>query len=237
MDPLYKNVLAAVGTFVYVKVVIFFCEALVHQKILSSKISRKIIHVAAGSWIIFWPLFDKDHWTWCLNVSVPVLYAVQLSVKGFFLRDPNDPDVITMSRSGNPTELCEGPLFFTIIMTLCGLFLFMEKDGVYIMACLGFGDGFAPLFGGYFPLWPYPTFPFGPKDYKTVSGSFGFFVSSFVGMTVLHHLVLHDSSNSHGHDLKERLLVAVIATFVEGVSGWIDNICISGLVYLTLQKL
>lgn len=233
MTPLNQNLVATVGTFVYVKLLVGLCEGLVHQKILSSKISRKIIHVGAGSWILFWPLFDNRHWTWCLNVSMPVVYAIQLSIKGLILQNPNDPDVITMSRSGNPIELCKGPLFFTLVMTVCGLFLFMKEEGIYIMGCLGFGDGLAPLFGGYFPLYPYRTFPFGSGDYKTVSGSFGFLVSSFVGITVLRTIILSDGTS--WSDLGKTLSISFVAAVVEGVSGWLDNILIAGSVFLTLK--
>ena len=144
-DPMHQNMAAALATVVYVKVVIGSCDFLVSKDLLAAPISRKIIHVAAGSWILWWPFFTQEHWTWQLNILVPAVYSVQLFVKGAILRDPNDQDVKTMSRSGDPTELLFGPLFFTLVMNYVGLSCFREPLGVLIMACLGYGDGIAPV--------------------------------------------------------------------------------------------
>lgn len=99
-NPLHQNLLGALATVVYVKAVIGSCDFLVSRKWLASKISRKIVHMAAGSWILFWPLFDTSHVTWKLNITVPAVYTVQLFVKGAILRDPNDAEVKTLTRHG-----------------------------------------------------------------------------------------------------------------------------------------
>jgi len=125
-----------------VKIVIAAANWAVSQNILASKISRKCIHIAAGSWIIFWPFFCVEHWTWRLNILVPAVYTIQLFVKGIFLRDgSSDEDVKTMTRSGSPAELLLGPIFFTILMSIMGIFFFRQQIAVVIMSCLGFGDG------------------------------------------------------------------------------------------------
>ena len=88
-NPLHQNLLAGLATVFYVKAVVGFCDLCVSRKLLAPKISRKLIHIAAGSWIIFWPCFDVSHWTWKLNVLVPAVYTIQLFVKGAILRNPN----------------------------------------------------------------------------------------------------------------------------------------------------
>ena len=231
-SPLTQNILAAIVTVVYVKAVIGFCDLAVDRKWLPSKVSRKVIHICAGSWIIFWPLFSREHWTWRLNILVPAIYSVQLFVKGFIIQDPNDKDVKTMSRSGKPIELCYGPLFFTIIMSLCGLELFMNPVGIYVMACLGFGDGIAPLAGHYFPFGAYPTFPFGPKDKKTLSGSFGFFVSSIVGSILLKTIILGKEVEN---DWPSMMRMAFAGTVAEAATGAMDNPFIASAVYATYK--
>lgn len=95
MNPLHQNLLASAATVVYTKTLIGCCDLAVTRRWLATDISRKIIHVGAGSWCLFWPLFSTAHWSWTLNVAVPAVYAVQLVVKGLVLRDPNDSDVKT----------------------------------------------------------------------------------------------------------------------------------------------
>ena len=203
-NPVHRNVLCAIATVVYVKVVIGVCEwAVASPKIrLAPKISRKCIHIAAGSWIVFWPFFAKEHWTWRLNVLVPVIYTVQLFVKGSGILqvDPNtDVDVKTMTRTGSPAELLNGPIFLTLLMTIVGLKCFRTQLGVVIMTCLGYGDGIAPLVGYYFPCGTqYPTYPFGPNDKKTVTGSLGFFLASIVGYYALKFVIVENDNDNVG---------------------------------------
>ncbi|KAL3915443.1 MAG: hypothetical protein SGILL_005651 [Bacillariaceae sp.] len=218
--PLHQNLLAAVGTVIYVKVVVGLCDILVSRSILAPRISRKCIHMAAGAWIVWWPFFNEEHWTWRLNVLVPAVYTIQLFVKGFILKDPNDTDVQTMTRTGDPAELLNGPILFTLLMTWVGLSLFREKMGVVIMSCLGFGDGVAPLMGYYLPFGAYPTWPFGPNDKKTLSGSIGFVVASVVGYHLMRFIILNETG---GDDLNMILQVATVSAVSEGICGPYDN--------------
>lgn len=177
--------------------------------------------MAAGSWALFWPLFDESHWTWKLNIAIPAVYSVQLFVKGCILADPNDPDVKTMSRSGKPIELCYGPLLFTFVMLYCGLYQFRTPAGVYIMGALGYGDGIAPLVGKRFPVLKYPTFSsFGDKAaFKTASGSLAFFVSTVIGILCLRAGIGAPTEI----DWDEIFRVAATATFAEAATGKWDN--------------
>jgi dolichol kinase len=97
---------------------------------------------------------------------------------------------------------------------------------------LGFGDGVAPLTGGYFSFGKYPTYPFGPNDQKTLSGSLGFFVSSIVGFYMLRSL-LTDGSWDFGMILR----VASISTVAEGITGAYDNVFIARRAYAATQYL
>lgn len=235
IDPIQRNVLAALATVVYVKAVVGTCEYLVSQKILAPKLSRKCIHIAAGSWIVFWPCFDTSHWTWKLNVLVPAVYTVQLFVKGAILKNPNDPDVLTMTRTGSPEELLNGPIIFTIIMCVVGLQLYRTQLGVVLMACLGYGDGIAPLVGYYFPCGThYPTYPFGPNDKKTLTGSLGLFVASLAGYSLLKGLILDSEREfaSGADELAMMIRVAAMVAVTEGISGEYDNPCIALVVTL-----
>ncbi len=236
LDPLQQNVLAALSTVVYVKAVVGSCDFAVSHQILSPKVSRKCIHIAAGSLCLFWPFFDTSHWTWKLNVLVPAIYTVQLFVKGAILKDPNDQDVKTMTRTGSPTELLNGPIMFTIISVYAGLYLFRSQLAIVILSCLGYGDGIAPLVGYYFPCGThYPTFPFGPNDKKTLMGSLGFFGASLVGYKILNFLILEENREFTGdEEWKMVATVAALMAAVEGLCGAFDNPSVaigSALVY------
>jgi len=236
-EPIFRNLLTSLATVIYVKIVIGLNNWAVSQNILAPKISRKCIHIAAGSWIIFWPFFNVEHWTWRLNILVPAVYTIQLFVKGAILRvGSSDEDVKTMTRSGSSAELLFGPLFFTILMCIVGICFFRKQIGVVIMSCLGFGDGVAPLIGYYFPLYSYPTWPFGPTDKKTVTGSLGFFVASCLGYYILKFVIDDDDNNNALADdeFGMIILVASVAAVTEGISGPYDNLSVAlsaGLTY------
>lgn len=228
LSPLHQNLLASALPVLYVKAVVGGSDYAVEKKWLSPQVSRKVIHVAAGSFLLFWPLFNPSHWTWRLNVLVPAVYSVQLFVKGALLRNKADPDVRTMTRTGDPTELLYGPLFFTLVMCTCGLYLFNSEQAVLIMACLGFGDGVAPLVGSRFPWGRYPTFPFGRKDFKTLSGSLAFLLSSLAGYSFFQSILFGTSTVN----LFAALPVVTMATITEGLTGGFDNIMVPIAVYV-----
>lgn len=227
-DPLYQNILAAFGTVIYVKAVISLCDYCVAHKIIVSRISRKCVHMAAGAWIVWWPLFDTSHWTWRLNILTPAVYSIQLFIKGYIVQDPNDVDVQTMTRHGDPKELLNGPFCFTLIMNAVGLFLFRKRIGVVIMSCLGFGDGVAPIIGYYVPFGSYPTFPFGTHDRKTLSGSLGFVMASVMGFYLMRFVILPADTMIPNHeasidDFSMIVQVATVAAITEGICGPYDN--------------
>lgn len=217
-NPVYQNILAGATTVVYTKSLIGCCDwAVARGWIPNADLSRKIIHVGAGSWCLFWPFFNVNHWTWTLNVTVPAIYSVQLFVKGLVIQDPNDADVKTMSRTGQPIELCEGPFLFTCVMMYCGLCQFKTEAGVYIMAALGYGDGIAPLFGKRWPLWRFPTF--GKGQYKSLGGSLAMFASTLLGIFVLRAGI----GAPEQLDAVKVTGVALVATVAEAISGKWDN--------------
>ena len=107
------------------------------------------------------------------------------------------------------------------------------------MACLGYGDGIAPLVGYYFPCGTqYPTFPFGPNDKKTLTGSLGFFVASVMGYKLLNSLILEEHRDFKEDDeWKMIATVAGIVAVAEGLCGPYDNPCIGMSAVLAYQYL
>jgi len=233
MEPIPQNLLAMLWTFVYIKSVISVCDWAVRRHLVSQLIARKTVHVAAACDCLFWPLFRTQHWTWLLNLAVPVLYALQLLVKGLLVADPNDEDVRTMTHTGRPIELCQGPLFFAMVLIYSSVFHFKQSTGTYLMAAMGFGDGVAPVVGVYFPYGYYrsPPMGFGDGSFKTLSGSAGVFVGTLVGIWVLRS-VLGAPEMLYAVQV---IGVALTATVAEAVSGKWDNLVIPVSVYCYLQ--
>lgn len=142
------------------------------------ELSRKFVHLSACSWLFFWPLFDSSHWGWRLNVTVPVVMSLRLLYKGAILKDPEDEDVRSMSRTSSPSELLYGPLQMTLVMTYVGLTKFMTPTGIIIMASL-VGDGMAAMVGIAYGRHKYRV-PLGGD--KSVEGTIGCVVGTMGGI-------------------------------------------------------
>ena len=227
MEPLTQNVLAMLLTFVYIKGVIACCDWAVKRGLISLLVSRKTVHISASLQPFFWSLFDTSHWTWTLNSAPSIVFAIQLAVKGWIIGDPNDDDVRTMSRTGRPIELCQGPLFFVLVLSYLNLFEFRKDLAVYVMAAMGFGDGLAPVIGIFYPFGYYRI----GGGVKTLSGSAGVFVGTFVGILVFRSI----TGAPETVDFNRIIGVSVAATVGEALSGKWDNIVIPASVYAYLQ--
>ncbi|MCW8798661.1 MAG: phosphatidate cytidylyltransferase [Prosthecochloris sp.] len=215
--PVYwHNLLVALLTFVYVFSVPPLMDYLVSNHGLSRDISRKIVHICAGSVIIFLPLFQDGHWTQYLNVLVFVVWTLLLVQKGFFAAD-DDQAVKTMTRTGDKRELLRGTLYFVLVATICGTVFYKQFAGVMAMAVLGWGDGLAPIFGMKLGKMKYRVF-----CEKTIEGSLAFFVGSALAGLFFVWLIVPSAYNP-----PVILSIALVATILEGMSPKeVDNILI-----------
>jgi len=232
LSPLQRDLFATAVVLTYVFSLIGICERLVSGAWISRSLSRKLVHIGAGSWLIFWPLYSsvEDGPSWRLNVFVPAAKGLELFAKGAIIRDPNDKDVRSMSRSGNPSELLLGPLQFTIIMTVVGLFLFRQNVACLIMAALGVGDGIAPLVGGRLGRYKYRS-PLVMKgtDGKSVEGSVGVFFGTIAGYYLFSSIAVPSEALL---GITSILWYALTAALIEGlVPSNMDNIAIPVAIY------
>jgi len=221
-DSVWNNIIVTIITVTYAILVFQIGLRLKNvyggQRNGSGILSRKFIHICASLWILFWPLYDTSHWTWVLNITVPVINSFSLLLHGLIIRDPNVIEVQTMTSTNTPSELLYGPLYFCLVMVYLGIYKFLHIESAIITACLGIGDGLAPL-GGY-------LFGKGAHRYsnnKTVEGSIAVFIGTFFGCNFfLHALQLQTLS------LMYSLIYAFVATVLEGLSpGLYDNLIIS----------
>ncbi len=241
-DPFIWNIIiGVVVALIYVKGTIFLMDRMVSQGKLSSDLSRKVIHIAAGSFLWVWLFIDtSDKSSYLFNIAVPLLFFGTFLFKGY-RGSSDDPDVKTMSRTGDPRELLKGPLYFTIIMMIAGTILFGSYAGMFMMAIVGWGDGIAPYIGKKYGKRKYKTF----GREKTLEGSIGFFLFAVLGslffwivLGVLGAIEPPVLSNP-GVELLEIfiviLLCSLVATIVEALSpADIDNLLIPASTIATL---
>ena len=231
LSPLHNNVISALLTVAYVKCVMEL-GALIRCKYGQPELSRKFMHLCACSFIVWWPLFDTSHWGWRLNVTVPAVMSIRLLYKGAILNDPEDKDVLTMSRTSSPSELLFGPLQMTLIMVYVGLTKFMTHTGLIIMASF-VGDAAAAVVGMYYGRHRYNVALGGEKS---VEGSIGCGMFTMIGIFCYCYICSIDM-------LEWRPLVAIGVTsaLVEATAlkNW-DNVflCVTmELISLHLPKL
>ena len=235
-QPLIWNLLmGAVVMMIYVQGIILVMEKLVDSGTLSSDLTRKVIHIAAGSYIWIWLFIDTtDILSAMANIIVPLLFFVTFLFKGY-KATPDDKDVKTMTRTGDPRELLKGPLYFTIVMVVAGTLFLNTWVGVFMMAVVGWGDGIAPYIGKKYGGKTYKTL----GSEKTFTGSISVFVFSVAGCLVFYGLLgiigglggplLPDP----GIDIVQMLIVIIVlglaAMIVEAFSpSDIDNLLLPG---------
>ncbi|MHA2156144.1 MAG: diacylglycerol/polyprenol kinase family protein [Candidatus Hodarchaeales archaeon] len=215
--PLVWNlIMGAVVMMIYIQGIIKVMEKLVDAGTLSSDLSRKVIHIAAGSYIWIWLFIDtSDQLSAMFNIIVPLLFFATFLMKGFNATS-EDKDVKTMTRTGDPKELLKGPLYFTIVMMVAGTLFLDTWVGVFMMAIVGWGDGIAPYIGKKYGGKTYKTF----GSEKTFTGSIGVFVFSILGCLIFYALLgviggLGDPLLPEpGIDLVQLLLVIIILGLV-----------------------
>jgi phytol kinase len=214
MNPVINNVIVTICGILYVFSVVSIMDFAV-KKGFPQDLSRKIVHVAAGSWLIFWPLYDQSDWTKYLNITPALIWTVLLLIKGF-TAGPNDQAVKTMTRTGDPKELLKGPLYFTLVMNLMGTVFFYSPFALTSMGLLGWGDGLAPVFGKRFGKHKYNLYA-----EKSIEGSIAFFIFGFLAAIVFQFLFFNTV------DIKLIFICAVLTTFIEAISPKnLDNVFI-----------
>lgn len=78
------------------------------------------------------------------NRAVPLVFTLVFSLSSN-ARMSLPIVVRSMSRSGRPSELAQGPVHYGITMVLATLFWFKRMEGMILMLVVAFGDGFASL--------------------------------------------------------------------------------------------
>ena len=141
---------------------------------IDSNLSRKIIHIScAPSFISTWIFYNK-YYPKTIASLVPF-------ISSFYLIYKKDNLKKSISRSGNSNELLKGPLIYTIILTfLTFKYWFYNEIGILAMLQLSIGDGFADIIGR-----KYGKHKWFFNKKKSIEGTFGFILSSFIISTII----------------------------------------------------
>jgi dolichol kinase len=218
------DLIATVISIVILLAIVQINAFLQKKRKVSQIITRKLVHILAGPvFVVTCMLFSGEIVSHYVAVIVPLLFVMQFLTIGMGIIK-NESFVASMSRSGDPKELLQGTLYYSIVMVLMTWFWFyVPSSGIsnanptalLIIGCVSGGDGFADIIGR----------KFGGKKIgikgseKTYIGSIGMLVGSILVSSIL---VLIFSLEVPQFDILILILpiivVSIVATIVEAVS-------------------
>ena len=143
--------------------------------LLDRKLTRKIMHLAAGPiFLCMWPLFSQNGRWWA--AAVPFFMTLKFALTGLGVLNVAN-DVEAMSRSGQPSELLRGPLVYGLVFTAATLLAFRRVVAAASLSALCAGDGMADVVGRRLGRSARMRLPWSPQ--KSIPGSLAFLVSAF----------------------------------------------------------
>ena len=124
------------------------CDFAAHRGWVSSKLSRKIIHIGTGPiFVLSWLFFNDAPEARYLAALIPGAITAQFALVGLgVLRDP--AAVKAMSRSGDRREILRGPLYYGLAHVLLTIVFWKTSPvGMVALMLLCGGDGLADVVG------------------------------------------------------------------------------------------
>ncbi len=223
---LNNDLIALIITFAFALFWLRFNDYAVHKGWVSSRLSRKVIHIGTGPiFVLSWLFFPNTSTSRFIASLVPLGITLQFFLVGIgAVRD--ESAVQAMSRSGNPSEILRGPLFYGLIFVFCTiLFWYDSPIGIVALMLMCGGDGLAEIFGRKFGRSHIPW-----NSRKTWSGSLGMFLGGFIlsALMLLIYVGVGVFSTPVWDLLPELLLISIAATLVETLPLQdIDNITVT----------
>jgi phytol kinase len=173
---LNNNLIATILTFAAALLWLRINDFAAHRGWISSRLSRKIIHMGTGPiYVLCWLFFKDVYASRFLAALVPLLITVQFILVGFgVIKD--EAAVKAMSRSGDPREILRGPTFYGIIFVVATIFYWYDNPiGMIALMLMCGGDGLADIVGR---RWGTVKLPWS-KD-KSWIGSLGMLIGGWV---------------------------------------------------------
>lgn len=223
MNPFIALVITLVVALVEIRTLDFIA----HRGWISSRLSRKLIHILTGPlFVLCWLLFPDKVWyeRW-LAALVPLLFTLQFALIGLgVIKD--EASVKAMSRTGDRREILKGPLFYGIIFVLMTLIYWKSSPiGMIAVMLMCGGDGLADILGRGLKSAPLPW-----NKGKTWLGSFGMFLGGWLlAMLILAVYVSNDIFATSMHSfLLPVTIIALVSTLVESLPVKdVDNITVT----------
>lgn len=148
---------------------------------VSSRLSRKIIHIGTGPlFVLCWLLFRDTPEARYLAALVPLAITAQFALVGLgILKD--EAAVQAMSRSGDRREILRGPLFYGIVFVVLTILYWKDSPtGIVALMLMCGGDGLADVLGRRLRT---ARLPWNPA--KTWAGTAGMFLGGLVFAAVI----------------------------------------------------
>ncbi len=193
---------------------------------ISSRLSRKIIHIGTGPiFILCWVFFSDTEQARFLAALVPGGITLQFLLVGLgILRD--EGSVQSMTRHGDRREILRGPLLYGIVFVILTLIYWRESPiGIVALMVLCGGDGLADIIGRRFGTQKLPW-----NKEKSWIGSLGMLLGSwFFAMAIMAFFIAQGFfSFSLIEIILPVTLIALVSTLVESLPVHdVDNLTIS----------
>ena len=213
------DIIAMIISIVAVMMVVVINGAIQKSGKLSSDVTRKIVHIfAAPVFLVTWWLYSGSVFSRYLALVVPILFVLLFVGIGTG-KVVNEAFVGSMSRSGDASELLKGTLYYALIICIVTVLWFYSPGGtaaanptaLVILGCLAGGDGLADVIGRKYG--GDKKFGIGGAE-KTIAGSAGMFIGSFLFSYFLAALFLFDLVAI----FLPILVLSIIVTIVEALS-------------------
>jgi len=173
---LNNNLLALILTFALALAWLRLNDFAAHRGWISSRLSRKIIHIGTGPiFVLSWLFFKDVPSARFLAALVPFSITIQFALVGLgILKD--EAAVKAMSRTGDRREILRGPLFYGIIFVLLTIIYWLDSPiGIVALMLMCGGDGLADILGRRFGQRRLPW-----NQGKSWMGSLGMFLGGWL---------------------------------------------------------
>ncbi len=228
---LNNNFLALILTFGAAVLWLRLMDFIAHRGWISSRLSRKIIHIGTGPlFVVCWLLFPASPWARLLAALVPAMITVQFALVGLgIIQDP--AAVQAMSRSGDRREILRGPLYYGLIFVVLTVVYWLDSPiGITALMLVCGGDGLADVVGRRFGTRKLPW-----HASKSWIGSLGFLAGAWLLTTAV--LWVFVAAGVFAPPLSAYLpaitVITLVSTLVEAISPRdVDNLTITATAVL-----
>ena len=213
MDELIWNLGVMAVCYAYIVALIVISPRL-H---MPGKVSRKVLHAMIGNLPLLMPFFTASIYPFL--VALPFIIVTLLAT-------PNSPiklgdkmkGLSNLTEEGHHWGLVLYAISYSALASLFGTKPYIVAAGIFPMA---YGDSLAAIFGEYFGKHKYKIF-----ETKSLEGSFGMFLGSFVSLT-LAFLYFGRLYSFTFNPLAPAFAIACLAAIVEGASPrGLDNVAV-----------